>query len=61
MTPAERLAVADQLSRDVIALAVAGIELSKPDATGTEIRQLLLRRRFGRAFADAEFETPFPA
>lgn len=53
MTPAERLKLADHLSADVTALAVAGIKFERPDATTAEIRHELARRRYGNELADA--------
>ncbi|MBS1836957.1 MAG: hypothetical protein JST64_04605 [Actinobacteria bacterium] len=58
MTPIERFELADRLSAEVIALAVAGIRFEQPEATPAEIRFELARRRFGRALAEAARDTP---
>lgn len=53
MSPVERLELADQLSADVAELAMAAIRFERPDATSSEIRYELTRRRYGSALAEA--------
>ncbi len=59
-TPLERAQLADRMSVDVTALAIAGIRFERPDATADEVRHELARRRYGRALADAAFSIPPP-
>ena len=55
MTPLERAELANQMSIDVAAFAVAGIRAQFPDATEARVRYELCRRRYGSALADAAF------
>jgi len=56
MSPTERGALADQLSRDVTQLAMAGIKRQRPEASDADIRRELIHRRYGDLFADAHVD-----
>lgn len=58
MTAIERVELADRLSIDVAAIAVAGIRVDWPDASPEDLRHELARRRYGRTFADAAYCIP---
>lgn len=55
LTPAEKAALANQLSIDVERLARAGILLDEPGASEARIRYLLAERRYGPKLAQAAF------
>ena len=50
MSPGERAMLADQLSDDITQFAIAGIRAQFPHASETEVRNELIRRRYGDAF-----------
>ncbi|MFZ4515949.1 MAG: hypothetical protein ACOYN3_06525 [Acidimicrobiia bacterium] len=52
-SPTERGVLADQRSRDVTQLAIAGIKRQRPEASDADIRRELIHRRYGNLFADA--------
>lgn len=56
MTIGERVALIEQLNRDVEVLAVAGIRATSPELSEVEVRHELARRRFGAPLADAAFQ-----
>jgi hypothetical protein len=56
MSPTERGVLADQLSRDVTQLAMAGIKRQRPEASDAYIRRELIHRRYGDLFADARID-----
>jgi len=51
MTPAERLAIADEMSVEVRALAAAGIRKRHPDESPDTVARLLAERLLGRELA----------
>ena len=55
MSPGERGQVANQLSIDLRALAIAGIRRQHPDATPAQVNHELARRWYGRVVADAAY------
>lgn len=55
MTPAERLAAADEMTQLVDALARADVRRSQPDASEREIDHALACRWYGADLADAAF------
>ena len=60
MTPAQRAELADHLSVDVVKMASAGIRRDRPDISADELARELARRRYGRAFADAAWNSTDP-
>lgn len=52
MTPAEKLAVCDQMSIDVVRMAEAGIKATEGDISDERLEWLLTRRRYGREIAE---------
>ncbi|MGB3412346.1 MAG: hypothetical protein WBA45_14255 [Microthrixaceae bacterium] len=57
MTPVQRAKVADLLSIDVATMAAAGIRHYQPDISDDELARELVRRRYGRALADAAWSS----
>ena len=55
MTVHERGALAARLSDDVEQLAIAGIRMDRPDIGADDLRHEVVRRRYGRALADAAY------
>jgi len=60
MTPAQRAELADHLGVDIIKMASAGIRRDRPDISADELARELARRRYGRAFADAAWNSTDP-
>jgi len=58
MTPAERAALADRLSIDVVTMASSGVRRDRPDIADDELARELVRRRHGRVLADAAWNHP---
>ncbi len=61
MTPAERAALADRLSIDVVTMASSGIRRDRPDISEDELVRELVRRRHGRELADVAWHHVDPA
>jgi hypothetical protein len=55
MAPGERAVLANQLSADVVTLALAGIRAANPGMSDRDACRELARRRNGAALADAAF------
>ena len=52
MTPAERATLAEQLTSDCTALAIAGIRATHGELSDADLRYHLALRRYGRQIAD---------
>jgi hypothetical protein len=55
MSAIERAELADRISVDVTAIAIAGIAADLPGAGPREVRRELARRRYGESIAEAAY------